>query len=223
MKIEVENLGAPRQDFQRLRDDLVAQGRKFDETHLPSIPYQELILCCTGPAGEAACLPRLVRAEKVRRRERFLGMEQAEFDECLNFLRVEEMEADINFALAQRAAPNWDDLSARQKLWFKLSCIYNHVDAPHQRLGEAILLLRKCMDEVDSGLPREVCEHYMNKLRQYHADFPAVMKENQFREKVWDIAETILEFLPDEEVGICKKELLQNYSCTSDCFRVTWD
>ncbi len=221
MKIEIENLGAPRQDFQHLRDDLIVHGKKFDETTLPSIPYQELILCCTGPAGEAACLTRLVRLEKKRRRERFLGMELEEFSECLNFLRVEQMEEDIQFALAQRAAPKWDDLSTRQKLWFKLSCIYSHLDSPQQRLGEAILLLRICADEVDSGLPKEVCEHFMNKLKQYHAEYPGVLKDFQFREKVWDVAETILEFLPDEELGICKKEMLQDYSCTSDCFRVT--
>src|SRR5271163_970149 len=111
MKIEVENLGAPRKDFQHLRDELVAQSKKFDETHLPSIPYQELILCCTGSAGEAACLPRLVRTEKESRRARFLGMQEDEFAECLNFLRVEQMDEDVNFALLQRAAPSWEDLS----------------------------------------------------------------------------------------------------------------
>ena len=220
MKIEIENLGAPRQDFQHLRDDLISRGKKFDESNLPSIPYKDLILCCTGPAGEAACLPRLIRAEKEHRRERFLGMEPTELAECLNFLRVEEMEEDVQTALASRAAPKWDDLSTRQKLWFKLSCIYSHVDSPQQRLGEAILLLRVCANEVDSGLPKEVCEHYGNRLKQYHADYPGILKDNQFREKVWDIAESVLEFLPDEELGICKKEALQDYSCTSDCFRV---
>lgn len=220
MKIEVQNLGAPRKDFQHLRDDLVAQGRRFDESTLPGIPYQELILCCTGPAGEAACLPRLVRTEKESRRARFLNMQPDEFAECLNFLRVEQMDEDVNFALMQRAAPVWEELSTRQRLWFKLSCIYSHLDSPQQRLGEAILLLRKCAEEVDSGLPKEVCEHYSNRLKQFHAEFPGTMKDNQFREKVWDIAETILEFLPDEELGICKKEMLQDYSCTSDCFRV---
>lgn len=220
MKIEIENLGAPRHDFKSLRDDLIAAGQKFDEATLPSIPYEDLILCCTGSAGEAACLPRLVRAEKVSRRERFLGMQEEEFKECINFLRVERMDEDIHFALAHRAAPKWDDLASRQRLWFKLCCVYNHIDAPQQRLGEAILLLRKCGAEVDSGLPREVCEHYSNRLKQYHNDFPGVLKDNQFREKVWDITETILEFLPDDERSICEKEMLQDYGCTSDCFRV---
>lgn len=220
MKIEIENLGAPRRDFNPLRDELIAAGKKFDESNLPTIPYEDLILCCTGSAGEAACLPKLVRAEKVRRRERFLGMEETVFEESLKFLRVERMEEDVQFALAQRAAPKWDDLATRQRLWFKLSCIYSHLDAPQQRLGEAILLLRVCGNEVDSGLPKEICEHYSNKLKALHASYPATVKAFQFREKVWDIAETILEFLPDNERSICEKEMLQDFSCTSDCFRV---
>jgi hypothetical protein len=218
MKIEIENLGTPRQNFYLLRDDLIAHGKRFDETSLPSIPYQELVLCCVGEAGEAACSSRLIREEKERRRERFLSMEPEEIQGCLNFLRVEQMEADILVALAVRAAPKWDDLSTRQKLWFKLCCIYNHIDAPQQRLEDAILLLRKCGVEVYSGLPRDFCEHHIGRLQLYCANLSG-MKDNQFRAKIWDIAENILEFLHDEELSICKKEALQRYSCTSDCFR----
>lgn len=220
MKIEIENLGAPRKDFQSLREELISQNRKFDEASLSSIPYEQLFLCCTGSAGDAACTIKQVRDEKIRRRERFLNMDEVEFAECTRFLCIEQMDEDVKFAIARRAAPHWEDLSSRQRLWFKLNCIYNHLDVPQQRLGEAVLLFKKCSEEVDSGLPKDVCEHYSNRLKKFHAEYPSVMSDAYFREKVWDIAETILEFLPDAERSICKKEELQGFRCTSDCFTV---
>lgn len=219
MKIEIENLGIQRRDFHQLRNELIKTSHKFDERTLPSIPYSDLILCCIGTAGEVACSLRLVREEKQRRRERFLSMEPEEFAECLNFLRVEQLHDDVKFAIAQQSVPKWDNLANRQKVWFKLNCICNHWDAPQQRLGEAILLLKECSNEIDSGLPADVCEHYLNRLKKFHAEF-LTMKESFFREKVWDIAETILEFLPDPERSICQKEELRDYGCTSDCYRV---
>jgi hypothetical protein len=219
MKIEIENLGIPQRDFHLVREALIAQNKKFDAITLPQIPYNQLILCCTGVAGSTACPPQLIRKEKQHRRERFLDLEEQEFQECINFLQIERMYEDVQFALAQRAAPAWNSLASRQKVWFKLNCLFNHIDAPQRRIGETILLLRTCAEEPNSGLPREVCEHYIDKLQTL---FSSCMEISQveFRQKIWDIAEIILDFLPDSERSICTREELQDYSCTSDCFRV---
>lgn len=221
MKIEVETLDAPRRDFYDLRKELIASGKKFDETNLRFIPYDQLHLCCIGNAGEAVCLPRLVQAEKAARRERFLHMESEEFKAAEIFLKIERMYDDVMYAIAYRNAPKWDDLKYRQRAWAKLTCLYNHVDDPFQRLGEAVLVLRKCSQPLDNdGLPPDYCMNLMNKLKGLSTVFPGRLSDDGFRQKIAELAYGLLEFLPDEERTVLEKEQLQDYSCTSDCFRV---
>lgn len=217
MRIEIEHLGSVRRDFYALRDELLAVGRKFDTTTLAVVSYSQLHLCCIGNAGEAACTSKLVADEKTRRRGRFLSMEPEELQAAETYLKVERMHSDVLFALAQRTAPRWDELKYRQRVWLKLACLFNHVDNPQQRLGHAVLLLRKSST---SDLPTEVAITFMNKLKGLLTCYPGKISDSVFREKISDIAGSLIEFLPVEERKVLEAEQLQDFVCTSDCFRM---
>jgi hypothetical protein len=220
MKIEIESLDAPQREFAELRRELIEKGKKFDETTLRTIPYSQLNLCCIGNAGSAACSLELVQQEKASRRERFLSMESDEFKEAEHFLKIERMYDDVMFALTNRTASQWNGLTDCQKLWTKLTCLYNHVDNPTQRMQEALALFAKCANDPGSGLPSDVCSIYASKLRGITSVYPGRVSDETFRDKIGEMAATLLEFMPEEHREALEKEQLQGFSCTSDCFHV---
>lgn len=220
MKIEIESLDTPQRDFAELRRELIENNKKFDETTLRAIPYSQLNLCCIGNAGPAACSLQLVQQEKINRRERFLYMEPEEFKEAETFLKIEQMYDDVLHTIATCTAPQWEDLNACQKLWAKLTCLYNHVDNPSHRLDEILALFAQCAADPSSGLPVDVCRVYAAKLKGMASVYPGKVTNEVFREKVGEIAETLLEFMPPEERQMLEKEQLRDFTCTSDCFRV---
>jgi hypothetical protein len=215
-KIYVENF-TRRRDFYDLRSELIEQQKKFDETTLCFVPYDQLQLCCIGNAGLAACSPRLVQIEKRFRRQRFLAMEPTDLKKCERLLRREHMYEDVMNAVASLGAARWEHLSERQQTWAKLNCITNHIEHPKMRLGEAILLLRKC---ASSSLPSDVCSHYITKLKGLMTIYPGRVTDDFFREAVADVRDNILRFMPEEERAVCVKEQIIDFQCTSDCFRL---
>jgi len=217
MKVDVESYGPSRRDFYDLRSELIEDSKKFDEVSLRRLPYHQLHLTCIGNAGDAACSPELVQQEKARRRERFIAMEEEEFKACERYLRTEEIYDDVVFAISSKLAVRWGDLNDRQKAWAKLNCLHNHIDNPHPRMGEVILLLRKCST---TSLPTDVCLHYMSKLRGLMSVYPGKLGDEFFRSQIEDIRDNVRDFLPDEERIICDKEQVADFQCTSDCFRV---
>jgi hypothetical protein len=220
MNIEIEvSMETPQRDFAELRRELIERGDKFNATNLCAIPYSQLHLCCIGNAASAACHPRLVQHEKANRRERFLNMEYEEFKEAERYLKIEQMYDDVMYAISKRIAPKYDSLSECQKLWVKLTCLYNHTDNPSARMQEAIALFLQCA-EVPDGLPVDICKTYAGKLKGISSVYPGRISDETFREKVGEMAETVLQFLPVEERKVIEKEQLQDFSCTSDCFKV---
>jgi len=220
MNIEIETLDTPRRDFADLRRELVAEGKKFSEKTLAAIPYSQLHLCCIGNAGPTACLPRLVQQEKRNRRERFLNMEPEEFKASVTYLKIEQMYDDVMYAISYRLAPKWEILSDRQKLWAKLTCLYNHIDNPMPRIDEVVEMFAQCAANPVGGLPVDVCRVYGSKLKGMATVYPGKVSDELFREKTGEIAETLLEFMQPEERKMLEKEQLQDFTCTSDCFRV---
>lgn len=217
LKIEVENLTALA-DFKILRDQLVANGQKFTPQTLTQVPYEQLFLCCTGEAQSARCDRALVVNERQARRRRFLDMETDELERSQRYLLINQMEEDVRYARAYRLAPKWEELNLREQVWAKLNCIFTHIDSPQERLKEAILLLRRCADE--HLLPPEVAKSYMPRLRGLLTVYPDRITDALFRDKVGELAESIFEFLPDEEAALMMAEEIQGYSCSSDCYRV---
>jgi hypothetical protein len=218
MRVDVESYGNTRRDFYDLRSDLIEQDKKFDETSLSLLPYHQLHLAAMGNAGAAACQVTVVQQEKARRRERFIAMDETEFKASERYLRAEEMYDDVIRVIGSKLAPRWEELSDPQKLWAKLSCLYNHLDDPQQRMGEALLLLRKC--STISHLPTDVCQHYMGRLRGLMATYPGKVTDAFFRAQIEDTRDNIRDFLTDDERGACDKEQIADYQCSSDCFRI---
>ena len=218
VKIEVLNF-EPLSDFIVLRSELIARGEKFSPSTLARVPYEQLTLCCTGEAGAARCDRELVVNERKARRARFLNMETKDLSDSQNFLRVNQMEEDVKFDQTIRLAPRWEDLNSRQKVWVKLHCIHNHIDSPGERLKEVVLLLRDCAEQ--RLLPPEVAKSYGPRLRALVTMLnPPRITDTFFRIKIGELAESIFEFLPTEEAELLQREEIQNYSCSSDCYRV---
>jgi len=223
MRVDVETYGSSRRDFYDFRSDLIEQDKKFDETSLRLLPYHQLHLASMGNAGDAACPQKLVHEEKARRRERFLAMDETDLKTCERYLRAEEMWDDVILCINSKLAPRWAEFTDRQQAWAKLNCLYNHIDDPQPRMGEALLLLRRCSfsdKDHQASLPTDVCLHYMSKLRGLLSVYPGQMSDDFFRAQIEDIRDNIRDFLPDDERAVCDKEQIADYQCTSDCFRV---
>lgn len=217
MKIEVEGF-TPLADFKTIRDQLLANGEKFSITTLHQIPYEQLFLCGMGEAGAARCDRRLVIEERRSRRSRFLNMETDELEAAKRYLLVNQMDNDVHVAQATQFAPKWEELNPRQQAWAKLNCVYNHIDDPSLRLKEAILLLRECVTQ--HSLPPEVAMSYMPRLRGLLTVYPGKIEDALFRAKIGEIADGLFEFFNEQEAAVLQSEEIQNYSCTSDCYRV---
>lgn len=221
MRVEVDSFNpSTHQDFSDVRRRLIEQRKQFDRTTLQLIPYYQLHLCCIGNAGPAMCSLQLVQQEKTNRRERFLNMELEEFKEAETFLKIEQMYDDVMLALVSRTTAQWDSLNDYQKLWTKLTCLYNHADNPGQRMQETLALFAQCANNPASGLPSDVCTIYASKLRGLASVYPGKVSDDIFRNKVGEMAETLLEFMPNEGRQVLEKEQFQGFSCTSDCFQV---
>jgi hypothetical protein len=220
LNIEVEALDTPLRDFAELRRELIEQGLTFDEISIRAIPYSQLHLCCIGNAGAAACTPELVQSEKATRRERFLNMETDDFKEAETFLKIEQMYDDVLFAISNRMTLPYSTLTDCQKLWVRLTCLYNHVDNPIQRMQDVIALFQQCAANPHGKLPTDVCSVYAGKFKGLATVYPGRISDKIFREKVGEMAETVLQFMSDGERQFVEKEQLQDFSCTSDCFRI---
>lgn len=217
MNLEIDSLGAPLRNFEELRDELIAAGRKFDAEALSHLPYEKLALCATGVAGFAMCSQALVREEKQSRRTRFQTMSEAELREVRTLLQIEQMGDDVTRERTRLRAPKWEDLRPRQRVWFKLNCITNHLDGVTDRVREAIALLQHVKEVRD--LPDDFVNHQYRKLEVLLQIYPMSLSDAMFRAKIAEIAFEIKKIIPDEEQKQCEAEVLFNYSCTSDCYR----
>jgi len=215
--LEIDSLGAPLRNFEELRDELIATGRKFDAEALSHLPYEKLALCATGIAGFAMCSLALVREEKRSRRERFQGMTEAELRGVRTLLLVEQMSDDVTRERTRFRAPRWEDLRPRQRVWFKLNCVMNHLDGVTDRVREAIALLQSVRDTHD--LPDDFTLHQQRKLEVMLQIYPMSLPDAMFRFKIAEVAVEIKKFLPAEEQKQCEAEVLESYSCTSDCYK----
>ena len=217
MFLKIDSLGETLRDFESLRDELAAAGRRFSAENLRFVPYEKLALCATGVAGAAMCSPSAVREEKRARRERFANMSEDDIRRVWTVLQIERMDADVQRERARNAAPRWEDLHPRQRAWLKLNCVQNHLDGVVDRMREAIALLQEAADKGD--LPPDFAVFQRHKLEMLLQVYPVTMTDRVFRAKVSEIALEIKSLLPDDEQRVCEAEILFNYSCSSDCYR----
>ena len=218
LKVSIDSSGTPQQDFYQLRNRLVSESKKFDSSTLPLIPYNQLYLTIIGTAGIAMCSLDLVQEEKRQRRQRFLLMDENTLISMKNYLLIEQMWEDVCFERIYSEFPRWDDLTERQKIWLKLTCIANHIDSPQLRITEVIDLLKVC--EKTGSLPIEVASNFASKFRDILRLYPLRISGNTFRNRIIGIASNFSQFLPQEETKQIEDEQVQGYSCTSDCHRV---
>lgn len=67
--------------FYELCEELIAQGKRFDQESLKLLSFKDIDLACIGNAGKAACNCRLAETEKKRRVDIILNMS---FDDVEN-------------------------------------------------------------------------------------------------------------------------------------------
>jgi len=217
MKLTIDSLGEPIRGFEVLRDELIEAGKKFDAETLASIPYEKLVWCCLGLAGKAACSLNLVQEEKLLRRSRFLSMAEPEMQEVKTLLQIEQMDSDVARERTRFSAPKWEDIRLRQKAWFKLNCIANHLDNVFPRMAEVTALLGLVRDTRD--LPPDFTSVQIKKIDNLTIPYPGVMSDSIFRIHIASIALEIKKLMPEDEQKVCEAEVLFDYSCTSDCYQ----
>ncbi len=217
MNLTIDSLGETLKDFDQLRNELMASGKKFSTENLRFVPYEKLAFCATGMAGAAMCSLAAVREEKRSRRERFANMSEEDIRRVWTVLQIERMDADVQRERARQAAPKWGDLHLRQQAWLKLNCVQNHLDGVQDRMCEAMALLQQAGESHD--LPPDFAVFQRHKLEMLLRVYPITMTDKIFRHKVSEIALEIKRLLPDDEQRICEAEILQSYSCASDCYR----
>lgn len=219
LTIDIDPHGYARVPFIELRTRLLALDKTFSEHELRKLPYNELVLAAIANAGKAACSIDEVVAEKERRRYRFLHMSPDEYPQAKRYLQVEGMYSDLDALLEMRAAPTWDELSPRVRLWCKLNCLYTHCDNPDQRLQDAYPLVLDCDQR---GLLRpgfaERLTSDLDRLRWLYGD---AFGEDEFHYISGCLAEELLTQLDDSEKRDCERELVADYVCTGNCYHAT--
>ena len=221
LKVEVDTV-IPSMDFKEALPGLIASGKKFDRQALQKITYSQLHLCCIGPAGLAACSPRLVFREKERRLSRYISAAPEELSASEHWMKTEGMYGDVMAEVTAKDAPAWDALKPRQKVVAKLFCLYNHIDDPEGRVVEAVVFLREAGDGINPMLCSECCSKLVNISRRYlgiQVEEKDRISASEFREGVYQVMEAVLDVLPKEEQLALVRERIRDYSCTSDCFR----
>jgi len=61
-------------EFYRLRDELIAKGKRFDEDTLKLLSFKDIVLAGIGNAGAAACDYKLIEEEEKRRIASIIGI-----------------------------------------------------------------------------------------------------------------------------------------------------
>jgi len=221
LKVEVETI-QPSVRFSDARKELASEGKRFTSKALRRIRYPDLHLCCIGSARSATCSPALVRSEKERRIGRFLSLAPDELGQAERWLRAEGMLEDVAEEMSSRSSPSWDRLRPRQKLAFKLMCIYNHMDSPEERILEAVRLLKESAgDGIPAGTCSSLCSALTSLARKYvgmEEDEKGRIEGPEFRDGIWKAMEEVLDLLPKEEQAVVLREQVNGYGCTSDCF-----
>lgn len=221
LKVEVDTV-LPSMDFKEALPGLIASGKRFDRQLLQKIPYSQLHLCCIGPAGLAACSPRLVFKEKERRLSRYISSAPEELAASERWMKTEGMYGDVMAEVTAKSAPSWDTLKPRQKVVAKLFCIYNHIDDPEERVVEAVVLLREMGADLNPMLCSKCCSKLVNITRCYlgiEVEEKDRISASEFREGLYQVMEMVLDVLPKEEQLVLVREHISGYQCTSDCFR----
>jgi hypothetical protein len=216
MKVKIDNLGVPHRSFPLLRDELISKKEKFSAKNLCYVPYEQLSLCAIAVAGTAACNLSLIREEKQTRRRRFLTLPS--LLEVQNFLKIERMYEDLTLIRDLCFSPSWASLSYCQQAWAKLICIYNHIEAPKERLGAAIELLNKAQTQ-GTEITEKQHTKLVKQLSSLRTRFPATVLIDEFRDQILNSA-NFIGVCSEEVRKLARKEKIQDFQCVSDCFRV---
>lgn len=219
LDIDIDPHGMIRQPFAEVRARLLAFGQIFTERDLRLLPYNEISLAAMANAGKTACTLQQVIEEKRRRRYRFLHLSPDELDKAKRYIQVEGMYSDLCAQQQMRVAPRWSTLSARAKLWFKLNCLYTHSDAPEQRLRETYPLVLEC--EQRGYLKPENAQRIVGTLDSVSWLYPDAMDVEVFHTTLGRLTEEVLGYLDDTDMVNCQRELIADYSCTSNCYHAT--
>jgi hypothetical protein len=220
LKVKLDLLGEPQQDFYQVKNNLLLNSCKFDANTLSTLSYNQLVLAAINPAGDTICDLKLIQDEKRQRRERFLSMSEENLLMMKNYLIIERMWDDIHFERNYNILPNWNNLTERQKIWLRLNCIVNHIDNPNTRLFEVIVRLNDCIS--NGTLPYEISNAFMVKIKGLIRLYPKLIDDNTFRDRVTIIAALFFQYLSQDEAKQIENEEIKNYSCVSDCYRILY-
>lgn len=200
-------------DFYELLEKLKVAGRKFDTKALKQLAYTQLDLAAIGNAGCCKCSPSLVTKEKALRRKAYAVQDE----NGRAFLERAGMLADaLQDASNAKGHPTIRTLGVLEHLWYKLTCLATHSDAPSTRLVEVVNLLQLAIDR--ELLPNQVA-------LSLKAEFQSIIlrqskiSDELIRGSCDQCAGVVRSFLTPSGVAVCEGRVLADYSCSSFCFR----
>jgi hypothetical protein len=203
------------EDFYSLLEKLKAKGQKFDGKTLKKLAYHQLDLAAIGNAGPCKCSSGLVRKEKMLRRHAFVA--KPTIDDDRDYLEQTGMlDGVLDDRNHNTGFPRWEELSNILKLWFKLCCIEIHLDSPNIRLTEAIALFKKCAAE--GSIPHQLALMHISEFQSI-LQMTKRLNDETIRNACNQAAYTLKEFMTPDDVEIADNKTLDNYSCSSYCFR----
>ena len=203
------------EDFYSILVKLKEKGQKFDGKSLKRLAYHQLDLAAIGNAGACRCSTGLVNKEKAIRRQSFVT--KPIIDDDIDYLEKTEMlDGVLNDRNTLVGFPKWESLSTPLKLWFKISCLETHLDSPNVRLNEAITLFKKCASE--GSIPHQLVFMCVPEFQSILL-MSRKLNDEMIRNVCNQSAYSVREFLSPEDMEVADFKTLDNYSCSSYCFR----
>lgn len=216
LEVYIDGNGHPHTEFRELRARLISNGDTFAR-HLHEVAYAQLPLCAIANAGTARCHQGLVSQEMKRRRRRFQHLDSDRLAACERYLKAEQMFVDVLGSTLLRDVHSWDSLELMPKLWFKLTCLYSHLELPHYRFQDAFELARQVIEaRLWSGRTAYKCLRTLYKLTCASAE---EMGQEDVRGLIGGMTEDVFNEMGDEQRAVCQTDLLHNYQCTGGCFQ----
>ena len=203
------------EDFYILLAKIKEKGQKFDGKTLKRLPYHQLDLAAIGNAGSCRCSSSLVHKEKMLRRHNFVSKPSIE-DDRSHLEQIGMLDNVLDDRSHSIGLPRWQELSNPLKLWFKLCCIEIHLDSPNVRIAEAISLFKKCANE--GSVPHQLAMMYTSEFQSILL-MSHKLTDETIRNACNQATYTLKEFLSSEDMEIADNKTLDDYSCSSYCFR----
>lgn len=200
------------EQFEKVRDELLADKKKFDAESMSRLNYKDIIRCGISDALEARANLHAVKQAVVKRLLPYLSMNNQELEAEKSALEEQGMLEDVlTYRGSYQSAPLWADLSDVVKLYFRIKCLRAHWDNPVPRMQAITELCRSLSEQYPDNLL------YSSLLtRSMSGMVPEAGKSMRI---LFSDVEALLDHMSQEEKNVCANGIVKHYACSGGCFK----